>query len=490
MAAPGPGRQYSGTVIHRLPRARHIRAAEAAARMPVRSRFGAAACLPDSPARQSGARFPSALHTGRLHARRTLAALAALLCVLIAPGQAASATPAGHGPSGSASGPLALAGPAPEQPAPEETTATYAPPEITDGGPAPQPPAGGWLVGDAETGEVWAGEHIEQPFAPASTLKLFSALALEPVLDKDEVYTATAEEVRVDGTKVGMVDGGEYTIDQLFHAMIMSSANDASYALAEAAGGQERARELMADLADELGLQDSRAVNTSGLDADGQAFSARDLMVVAHHFAQNDYLMEVAGTDVYDWPGATDRDGRRWDGFQIQNHTRVAGRVDGGLGLKNGYTQNARGSFVALAERDGRRVVSVLLRNETMTREAAVDLLEWGFAQSDPEPLAMVRMDPPDDDEPGASAAPHPVAENLHAAADDDDASAGTAFPPAALWGAGALAVLALLLGLVIGLRASRGRRNRRRQRDRRSARRPGAQPARSDARPARRPRH
>ncbi|MBR7560200.1 hypothetical protein KC218_26990, partial [Mycobacterium tuberculosis] len=79
------------------------------------------------------------------------------------------------------------------------------------------------------------------------------------------------------------------------------------------------------------------------------------------------------------------RTSRELGGDENQHHTKVGGQVEGGLGLKHGYTKAAKGSYIAVAERDGRRVVSALLGSENNSRQAAVDLLEWDFAQTNPE---------------------------------------------------------------------------------------------------------
>lgn len=284
--------------------------------------------------------------------------------------------------------------PAKAAPQPAESTAPayVTPDDLGDGAKPPKPVGVSWLVGDLDSGNLHAAKNIEKRHAPASTIKLLTALALVDVLDdKKQKVKAEFEDMEIDGTKVGLMQTNSYTVDLLFHAMLMSSANDAANALGRAAGGQDKAVKLMNDKAAELGLENTHAVNTSGLDAKGQYTSAEDLMKLAWAVCDDDYLMKVIGTETYKFPGGKNPQTKeKFKGYEIQNHTKIVGQVDGGLGLKNGFTRAAKGSYVAVAERDGHRVVATMLGIDNNSRQAAVDLLEWDFAQKDPKSLQTV----------------------------------------------------------------------------------------------------
>ena len=285
--------------------------------------------------------------------------------------------------------PAGVPAPAQAQPATASAEAVYDPGPLTDGAPAPEPAAVSWILADMDTGEVLAAHAPDKEHAPASTQKLLAGLALVDVLDDPEAtHEATYDDMLVDGTKVGLLQKNDYTIDDLFHAMLMSSANDAAHALADAAGGQEEAVALMEDKAAELQLTGTHPRNTSGLDADGQTTTVEDLLRVGRAVLEDEYLTDIVQTTEYDFPGATNPDtDEKLPGYPIQNHTRIVGEVDGGLGLKNGHTNAAGGSFVAVAQRDGQRLGAAVLGGSTMTRDAAIDLLDWGFAQSSPQVL-------------------------------------------------------------------------------------------------------
>lgn len=266
------------------------------------------------------------------------------------------------------------------------------PADLGDGTQPPTPVGTAWLVGDLDTGELQAAHNIDKKHAPASTIKLLTALALVDVLDdpKQKVEAEFAD-MEIDGTKVGLMQKNKYTVDLLFHAMLMSSANDAANALGRAAGGQEKAVALMNAKAEELGMSNTHAMNTSGLDDKNQYTTVSDMMKLAWEVCEDDYLMKVIGTETFKFPGGKNPDTKeKFKGYEIQNHTKVVGQVEGGLGLKNGFTRTAKGSYIAVAERDGHRVVSTLLGIDNNSRQAAVDLLEWDFAQKSPKSVQNI----------------------------------------------------------------------------------------------------
>ena len=110
---------------------------------------------------------------------------------------------------------------------------------VADGAP-PLPDgltAAGWLVADAGTGEVLAARDPHGRYYPASTLKTLTLLTLAPLLDPTRVVVGTAEDANIEGSRVGLVEGGQYPVSLLFQALILQSGNDAANALARAAGG-------------------------------------------------------------------------------------------------------------------------------------------------------------------------------------------------------------------------------------------------------------
>jgi D-alanyl-D-alanine carboxypeptidase (penicillin-binding protein 5/6) len=242
-----------------------------------------------------------------------------------------------------------------------------------------------WLVADLDSGSVLAALDAHAPLPPASTLKLLTALAVLPSVDADETYTATEHDARTEGSRVGLVPGHQYTVADLEHGLLLASGNDAASALAAIVGGDARAADLMNDEAARLGAFDTNAVNPHGLDAPGQASSAYDLALIARAVLADDHLADLVRTSTYDFPGM---DGAT---FQIQNHNRLLGDYAGTIGLKTGYTDRSGHTLVAAAEREGSRLVAVVLGSEGRAEPVAQALLDWGFAaRAEAEPVGTL----------------------------------------------------------------------------------------------------
>jgi D-alanyl-D-alanine carboxypeptidase (penicillin-binding protein 5/6) len=258
----------------------------------------------------------------------------------------------------------------------------------------PTVPAGAWLIADLDSGEVLAANNATAPLAPASTLKILTALTLAPGLDRSKQYTAVHEDAAIDGSKVGLDPGSVYTVDDLLHALMLGSGNDAAYALGNLSGGQTEAVAKMQAEAERIGAGSTVVRNTSGLDEPGQVSTARDLALMARALLDDPELAEVAATRHYQFPGKGTAVGPGRPHFQIANHNKLLANYAGALGVKNGYTVAARGSFVGAAERDGHRYVVTLLKSEAPTWKHTAALLDWAFANgSQVQPVGS--LEPP-----------------------------------------------------------------------------------------------
>jgi D-alanyl-D-alanine carboxypeptidase (penicillin-binding protein 5/6) len=241
------------------------------------------------------------------------------------------------------------------------------------GAPAlPHVSAAGWLVADADTGEVLAARNAHGRFLPASTLKTLTAVALLPGLDLTRTYVPTSADVNIEGSRVGIVAGTKYPVGKIAEAMLVVSGNDAANALASAAGGTARSVARMNETAQRLQAYDTLARNPSGLDAPGQLTSAYDLALVARAGLKIPAFARYARTlrDTVPAPGG----GK----FEIYNHNKLLTKYSGDIGIKTGYTIAARHTYVGAARRNGHTVVVTLLKAETMYPDATA-LLDWGF---------------------------------------------------------------------------------------------------------------
>ncbi|CCH90197.1 Serine-type D-Ala-D-Ala carboxypeptidase [Modestobacter italicus] len=339
---------------------------------------------------------------------------------------------------------------------------------------APVLPAGtdarGWLVADAGTGEVLAASDPHGRYYPASTLKTLTLLTLAPVLDHGLVVEGTTDDEAVEGSRVGLVHGGQYPVDLLFRALVMQSGNDAANALARAAGGVGPTLAAMNTTAERLGAFDTVAGTPSGLDVAGQSSSPYDLALIMRQLVADPYTLDVLQTRTAQMPAVADLT----PGYQIQSQDTLLDSYPGTLGGKTGFTDAARHTFVAAAERGGRRLVVSLMQAERRPvpeLQQAVNLLDWGFSTA-PDASGLGRLVEPGE----VSAVSTPTVPTPTAAADGRlsgeeaaSASAATAAPtprptaeqtgsgspavPLALAGGALLIVAATVLGVRRALR-------------------------------------
>ena len=238
--------------------------------------------------------------------------------------------------------------------------------------------AAGWLVADAGTGEVLAARDPHGRYYPASTLKTLTLLTLVPLLDPTRVVVGTVEDENIEGSRIGLVQGGQYPVSLLFQGLILQSGNDAANALARTAGGVEVTVAAMNETAEDIGAYDTVAGTPSGLDVAGQSSSPYDLALIFRALVADPTTAAILTTPTALMPEVPGRG----PAYQIQNQNPLAG-YQGTLGGKTGFTDAARHTFVTAAERGGRRlVVSVMDTENTPLRAAdqAARLLDWGFA--------------------------------------------------------------------------------------------------------------
>ncbi len=203
---------------------------------------------------------------------------------------------------------------------------------------------------------VWA-KNVRKRLPAASLTKIMTALlVLEDYRPHDVVAIGRAAAAET-GTRLGLRVGDRMTVEDLLAATLIHSANDACHALADWRTGDEAAFvRLMNQRARELRLVDTRFANACGLDAPGHYTSARDLTLLTEVALRMRVFAELVAK-----PEARLHtvDGQK--PFAIENRNVLVGRFPGVVGVKSGYTRSAGKCLVALAERNGVRVLVVLL---------------------------------------------------------------------------------------------------------------------------------
>jgi serine-type D-Ala-D-Ala carboxypeptidase (penicillin-binding protein 5/6) len=270
-----------------------------------------------------------------------------------------------------------------------------------------------WLVTDLDSGAVIAAKDPHGRHRPASIIKVLVAMASINAFNLNKPVTGTAEDAAAEGTKVGIDDGGTYTINQLLHGLLMHSGNDAAHALAMQLGGMQQALEKINVLAAKLGGRDTRVATPSGLDGPGMSTSTYDIGLFYRYAWQNPTFADIVATRTFDFPGHGDH-----PGYQLENDNQLLYKYQGALGGKTGYTDDAGQTFVGAANHNGRRLMAVLMhgtRQPIAPWEQAAHLLDYGFSTAagtqigsliEPDPsLVAVKPDVASDRQPGAQAA-------------------------------------------------------------------------------------
>jgi D-alanyl-D-alanine carboxypeptidase (penicillin-binding protein 5/6) len=246
--------------------------------------------------------------------------------------------------------------------------------------PAPAPPIIGsksYLVIDARTGHELAALDPDTPLPPASLTKLmttyvvFKALAQGQVSLQDEV-TISEKAWRMPGSRMFVEVGKRVSIDDLLHGVIIQSGNDASVALAEhIAGTEDVFAQMMNQYAQQLGMLSSHFANATGLPAEGHVTTARDLATLARAMI-NEY------PEHYSWHSIKEF---TFNDITQSNRNRLLWRDPSVDGLKTGHTEEAGYCLVASAERDGMRIISVVMgtASEKARADGSQALLNYGF---------------------------------------------------------------------------------------------------------------
>lgn len=251
---------------------------------------------------------------------------------------------------------------------------------------APGPPsvvADGALLMDMDSGKILYEKNMDEKFYPASTTKIMTALlVLERCSLNDKVIIGKDPSSFVDGDKIYVYQGEEFTVDQLLHALLIASANDVAIALAEhVSGSVAEFAKLMNEKAAELGCKNTHFVNANGLDDSNHYTTAYDLSLITREAMKYETFRNIVATKSYAMPPTNKQPLVRY--LNSNNRIMLYSRfhVDGADGIKVGYTTIAGHSFVGSATRNGMRLMVVLLHDKKPGLwEDAKSLLEYGFS--------------------------------------------------------------------------------------------------------------
>lgn len=232
-----------------------------------------------------------------------------------------------------------------------------------------------FIVVDVASGRVLGHRNSREPRAVASTQKLLTALLVAEAGNLWETVTIKPEDTAAAPTKLYLKAGQTYSRYELLQALLVKSPNDVAGALArDNAGSIEAFAEKMNRRARQMGATSSRFLNPSGLPAEGQFSTARDIAIIARNAYSNPVIRKIVATPRAEFHYA---DGRV---RQLVNTNRVLHQVPWCTGMKTGFTNAAGHCLVSSGQNNGRDVIAVILgSNKANVYTDSRRLLEWGL---------------------------------------------------------------------------------------------------------------
>jgi len=234
------------------------------------------------------------------------------------------------------------------------------------------------VIIDEDSGRVLLSHNADAALPMASTTKVMTALlALERGNLTDPV-TCSRNAFGVPGTSIYLSLDETLTLEQMLWGLMLASGNDAAVAIAEHIGGSvEEFCLMMTQRAAELGCENTVFLTPHGLPCEGHCTTARDLALIAREAMTHDKFREIVSSTRATIPW----EGRSYDRV-LNNKNRLLTTYEGATGIKTGYTKKAGRCLVFGAEREGMRILGVVLHCADWFDEAA-RLMDLTFARYD-----------------------------------------------------------------------------------------------------------
>lgn len=240
------------------------------------------------------------------------------------------------------------------------------------------------IVMEASTGAILYSKNIHHTYYPASITKILTTLIAIENCSLGEIVTFSKDaifNVDLDSSRIGIDVGEQLTVEQSLYAILLASANEVAYGLAEhVAGDVDSFAKLMNERAAKLGAKDSHFVNPHGLPDPNHYTSAYDMALISREAINNETFRKISSTSTYTIPPTNIQKEAR----PLTNHHKfIKGTIpfEGALGGKTGYTSQANYTLVTYAERNGMTLISVIMNCDSIEHEYedTAKLLNFGF---------------------------------------------------------------------------------------------------------------
>lgn len=239
------------------------------------------------------------------------------------------------------------------------------------------------LLMEPKTGKVLYDYNSHKKLAPASVTKIMTMLLTMEALDSGKIKLTDKVTISENSKKMGgssmLLDTGEVrTVEELLKGIAIASGNDAAVALSEYLGGTEEAFVAkMNQRAGELGMKDTTFKNCTGLSAPGHVTTAWDIALMSRELLTHSTILKYSGTYM-----ETITEGRKTP-IGLVNHNKLVRFFKGCDGLKTGFTDEAKYCISATAEKDGVRMLAVIMGSPTykVRNKDASMLMNYGFSK-------------------------------------------------------------------------------------------------------------
>ncbi len=239
------------------------------------------------------------------------------------------------------------------------------------------------IVIERDTGEVIFDKNSQEKLPPASMTKIMTMLLIMEAIDKgalayDDMVRTSEYAASMGGSQVFLEPGEEMSVTDMLKSIAVASANDASVAMAEhIAGTEEEFIAMMNAKTEELGLKNTNFVNTNGLPAENHYTTAYDLAVISKELLKYEDITKFTG--IYEDYLREDTDDKFW----LVNTNKLVKFYPGVDGLKTGFTREAMYCLTATAEKNGMRIITVIMGAPTPKERNAqiTSMLDYAFSQ-------------------------------------------------------------------------------------------------------------
>ena len=246
-------------------------------------------------------------------------------------------------------------------------------PEVNKDAPYPLVSAEGVYIADLASFTPIFERNSKQKFYPASTAKIITALVVADIYKPTDVIVVTKQitkEDQPDWQLMGLVTGEKMTIENLLYGILVYSANDAAYTLADSYG-YDKFIEKMNEKAASLGMKNSHFKNPIGIDDYEQLTSPYDLALAARALLKDSYLAKFVSTKEIT---ISDTDYKYF--HRLSNVNELLGKVVGIGGLKTGYTELAGQNLVSFYKKNGNQYIIVVLKSFDRFEDTRI-LTQW-----------------------------------------------------------------------------------------------------------------